>query len=211
VDVTRIADGLWRWTTPHPDWDEAGTGAAAWPRAVGCVYVESSEATVLIDPLVPDDPPQRERFYAALDRDVTRRGLPVTVLRSVTWHERSCQAIVDRYGAGTTAPSDVLVHEIGDPEGEQVFELMEYGALVVADVLVGSDVIDLAPGAVALCPPSWYDGSDDQRAWYRERSEDAVARLAARPIERVLVSHGTPVLSGGRAALAGAVALTRRS
>ena len=50
MDVLQLADGLWRWTAPHPN-------AANWPRfgppvppQVGCVYYEAPDAVVLIDP-----------------------------------------------------------------------------------------------------------------------------------------------------------------
>ena len=70
---SELAPGLWRWTAPHPNWREG----ADWEQEVGCVYYEAPDATVLIDPLVP---PERERFFEALDRDVERRGLPVSIL-----------------------------------------------------------------------------------------------------------------------------------
>src|SRR5438128_1127857 len=62
MDVLMIASGLWRWTAFHPEWKED----------VGCVYYASSEAVVLIDPLVPQE--AEERFWNALDRDVERAG-----------------------------------------------------------------------------------------------------------------------------------------
>jgi hypothetical protein len=58
-----------------------------------------------------------------------------------------------------------------------------------------------APVGVRVCPDSWLD----------ERSSPSSIRSALRPlldlpIERVLVSHGEPVLENGRAALEGALA-----
>ncbi len=209
MDVQRLADGLWRWTTPHPAWDADGIGAAIWPQDVGCVYYESPEATVLIDPLIPEHPTERARFLTALDDDVERRALPVAILRSVSWHERSCPELVARYAATMEAPPDVGVHPLGDPEGEVVFELPGHHTLVVADVLVGSDAIGKAPGAIALCPAIWQDGSDAQRTWWLAEAPRFVATLATHRLERVLVSHGTPVLADGSRLLAGAVALTR--
>ena len=47
------------------------------------------------------------RFLEALDRDVERRGLPVTVLLTVPWHERSITELVERYAAGDGAPAGV--------------------------------------------------------------------------------------------------------
>ena len=71
MDVTRFADGLWRWTTYYEEWRDE----------VGCVYYEAPDAIVLIDPLVPAEPSEKARFWKALDRDVARVGRPVHVLR----------------------------------------------------------------------------------------------------------------------------------
>jgi hypothetical protein len=68
VDVTQIEEGLWRWTTAHPEWKPGSD----WDRDVGCVYWETPEAVVLVDPLVPVDDQSRTRFLEALDRDVER-------------------------------------------------------------------------------------------------------------------------------------------
>ena len=81
--VTELATGLWRWTAPHPDWRPD----ADWPQEVGCVYAELPECVGLVDPLVPAG--EEGRFWEALDRDVERLGLPVRVLETVRWHERS--------------------------------------------------------------------------------------------------------------------------
>ena len=45
------------------------------------MYFETQGATVLIDPLVPPESP--ERFYEALDRDIDRLGQRVAVLLTV--------------------------------------------------------------------------------------------------------------------------------
>ena len=90
--VTELAPGLWRWTAPHPDWRPD----ADWPQEVGCVYAELSESVVLVDPLVPEG--EADRFWAALDRDVERLGVPVRVLETVRWHERSVDEVAGRYG-----------------------------------------------------------------------------------------------------------------
>ena len=44
-----------------------------------------------------------------------------------------------------------------------------------------------------------------RRAFYRERFAPTLAPLLELPCERVLVTHGEPVLSGGAAALRAAV------
>ena len=182
MTVDELAPGLWRWTASHPDWKEGDD----WEREVGCVYYEAPEATVLIDALVPHD---RERFLEALDRDVERRGLPVAVLLTVPWHERSSPELVERYAATNKVP--VGVEPFGVPEvDETLWWLPEHGTVVAGDALVGG-----ADG-IRVCPDSWLD----------ERSSPTSLRAALRPlldrpIERILVSHGEPVLLGGHAAL----------
>ncbi len=77
MDVHRIAPGLWRWTAYHEEWR----------KVVGSLYLETDEATVLFDPLVPRE--EEERFLEYLDADVTRAGGDVHILLTVYWHVRS--------------------------------------------------------------------------------------------------------------------------
>ena len=182
MNVLELAPGLWRWTAPHPDWKVGDD----WAQEVGCVYYEAPGATVLIDPLVP---PERDRFFEALDRDVERRGLPVAVLLTVPWHERSAAELMERYAAADEPPDGVEL--FGVPEvDETLWWLPEHAALVAGDVLLGTR------DGISVCPDSWLD----------RRSSPASVRAALeplldRPIERILVSHGEPVLAGGRAEL----------
>lgn len=182
AETIELAPGLWRWTAPHPDWKEGDD----WDQAVGCIYYEAPSTTVLVDPLVP---PERDRFLEALDRDVERRGLPVSILLTVPWHQRSAAELAERYREAAAAPAGVEAFALPEVE-ETLWWLPEHGALVAGDVLLG------APGGVRVCPDSWLD----------ERSSPSSLRAALLPllelpIERVLVSHGDPVLEGGHAAL----------
>ena len=193
MDVQEIADGLWRWTAPHPDWTPEEGGPDGWERDVGCVYYEAPGAVCLIDPLVPED--EAERFWRALDRDVERAGKPVAVILTVYWHSRSADEIAARYGASREPPAGVEVFPIDRGYEEVVFWLPEPRALVAGDALLGAP-----DGGVRLCPPSWRTKVDD--AVFRS----SLARLLELPVERVLVSHGEPVLENGRDALARALA-----
>ncbi len=188
--VDEIAPGLWRWTAPHPGWepDPEPESPADWPREVGCVYYEAPEAVVLIDPLLP---PEQATFFEALDRDVERLGLPVAILLTVSWHERSAAELAARYGAGRTAPDGVV--ELAVPSAEEtVYWLPEARTLVPGDVLIGA-----GHSGIRVCPESWLP---DGTGLPELRAE--LDPLLDLPLERILVSHGEPVLAGGRAALA---------
>ena len=210
MEVTRIADGLWRWSTYYGEWRDE----------VGSVYVEAEDAVVLVDPLVPEEAAEAERFWRALDTDVARAGVPVHVLVTVFWHARSSAEVVRRYdgrlhvASRARAAIERRTHAVTDvfrpgdrlpggvearPSGratEVVFWIPAHRTLVPGDVLLGAD-----GGGVRLCPESWLP-SGVGHAGLRE----ALRPLLDLPVERVLVSHGDPVLENGRAALARALA-----
>ena len=194
MQVTRIASGLWRWTGLHPDWTPADGGPEGWPREVGCVYFESPEAVVLIDPLIP--PEDGDRFLEGLDRDVERVARPVRILLTVEWHGRSARAIAERYGAqiGGEPPAGVEAFPV-PPVDETLCWLPAYGALATGDVLLGA-----AAGRVRVCPDSWLEGRSSP-----EEIRELLRPLLDRPLERLLISHGEPVLERGREALADAL------
>ena len=99
--VFRVREGLWRWTVAHPEWN----GATDWPEVVGSVYCETPEAIVVVDPLVPGEGPDAERFWRAFDADVQRLGLPVVVVLTCRWHARSAASFRARHGARVFAPA----------------------------------------------------------------------------------------------------------
>jgi hypothetical protein len=187
MDVQEIAPGLWRWTAPHPDWQEGGD----WEQEVGCVYCETAGATVLIDPLVP---PERERFFEALDRDVQRRGLPVSILLTCAWHSRSSGELAERYGVVVGSSVDGVVSLPFPIAKETMYLLPDHSALVTGDSLMGD-----GRGGVTVCPDTWLEGDAPELLRRDLRS------LLEFSIERVLVSHGEPVLENGRAALEAAL------
>ena len=191
MDVQRIADGLWRWTALHPNsanWPGHGPPV---PPEVGCVYYEAPDAVVLIDPLLP--PGEEEEFLAYLDRDVERLGLPVSIILTAAWHERSARVLRERYQATNRVPDTIERYPIeGAPEQQLAYFIRPHRALVVAEILVGD-----GRGGLALSPSP---ALEDRGAL--DRSLRTIAEL---PVELVLVSHGEPVCSGGRDALAEAL------
>jgi glyoxylase-like metal-dependent hydrolase (beta-lactamase superfamily II) len=209
MDAREIVPGLWRWSAYHEEWKQD----------VGCVYLETPDGVVLIDPLVPSDPAQRDHFLRSLDRDVDRiagaGGTQVHVLITVFWHTRSAREIVERYGGRVHAQSRARAAiarragEVADtfrpgdwlPGGVQalasgrstevVYWIPRHRALVAGDVILGGE-----DGRIRLCPESWLPAGTGHR-----ELRAALQPALELPIERILVSHGEPVLGGGREAL----------
>jgi hypothetical protein len=190
MDVLELAPGLWRWTARHPDWRN-WPGWPDTPEEVGCVYYEAPDAVVLIDPLIPGG--EEEEFLSHLDRDVARLGLPVEILLTAPWHERSSRILADRYGVKegvAPLPRGIEVFPIAGADEVQVaFFIRPHRALVVAEIFMGD-----GKGGLKLCPsPALLD---------REALDVSLEAITHLPVERVLCSHGDPVLSNGRKAVA---------
>ncbi|MBA3433220.1 MAG: hypothetical protein H0U08_03910 [Actinobacteria bacterium] len=207
MEVSQIAPGLWRWTGYHEEWKED----------VGSVFCETEDGVVLVDPLVP--PEDADRFWAALDRDVERVGGDVHVLVTVFWHTRGTTEIVDRYGARVWAPTTSraavarragIVTDAFRPgdrlpgaieafrtarRTEVVYWLPQHRALVPGDVLLGD-----GDAGLRMCPESWLPPSTGH-----SELAASLRPLLELPAERILVSHGSPVLADAGAALAAAL------
>jgi hypothetical protein len=187
--VQEIATGLWRWTGLHPAWTPANGGRDGGEQEVGCYFYEAPGSIVLFDPLVPME--DRDRFLEALDRDVERAAGPVRILLTVEAHRRSAAELVERYAA-TVAEVPADVELVLDRWDERVYWIPEHSALVLGDVVISR-------GTELEVPPAWV-GEEH----YAEVVE-GLRPLLELPIERVLVTHGEPVLENGGAALAAAL------
>jgi hypothetical protein len=206
LGVQEIERGLWRWTAPHPEWAPEAGNTGGWMEEVGSVYCELPGAILLIDPVVPDEPAAAARLWSALDRDVERLRRPVCVLCTVHWHRRGADAAIARYGAlDGVIPDGARSIPLGDPIGETAYALPRLRALVLGDVVLGGDAIEGEQReGLRICPPGWYGRNAAERSWYGGAGlRSALRRLAQEPVERVLVAHGTPLLSGGAEALRG--------
>jgi glyoxylase-like metal-dependent hydrolase (beta-lactamase superfamily II) len=188
--VDELAPGLRRWTAWREGWDED----------VGCVAVDTDDGLVLIDPL---DPPAEV-------------AEPAHVLVTVFWHDRSIKAlgaprvwaparsrqplenrgieVTDTVGDGL--PGGIVAFPTPRPS-EVVYWVPQGSAVVVGDVLLGAGAKPRATEEpLRLCPERWL-GTTQTHADLRA----ALAPLLELPVERVLVSHGAPVLENGRAEL----------
>jgi hypothetical protein len=190
--MEELEPGLWRWTAIHPDAeaDPKPGSPADWPPEVGSVAYVADDTLVLIDPLVPDE------LWPLLDE--LARDRRVLVLTTIGWHRRSRDAVVERYDASTSRarknlPSQVVPIPLRGA-GETMFWLPEVRTLVPGDRLLGDGA-----GGIRVCPDSWlkYLGGSIDASQLRT----LLAPLLDLPVERVLTSHGAPVLSHGREAL----------
>lgn len=192
----QLAGGLYRWLAPHPEWRE-GCG---WDRMVGSVLYEVSGMVALFDPLLPAE--GRDGFLAWLDELVA--GRPVTVLTTIRWHRRDRELLAERYAANATQawnviPPGVSARFLNGAE-EICFWLPGVESLVFGDCLVG-----VGEGGVALCPEDWLEEVPVDRRGLA----DLLEPLVKLPAQRLLVSHGEPVLHDGAAALVRAIRAAR--
>lgn len=203
TELRRIRPGLWRWTAGHPAWVPGAKpdSPSDWPRDVGCILLDATDATVLIDPLLPADD---QGFLARLDRHVEERGLPVSILTTIKWHRRSRDELESRYGARTSRAKEELPAGVEAKPirgaGETMFWLVEHRALVPGDRVMG-----VCDRGLRLCPESWLGYLPRDSRPSLSQVADRIRPLLDLPIEMVLVSHGEPVMHGGREALARAL------
>jgi hypothetical protein len=199
MQPVELASGLWRWSAPHPDWrpDAVAGSSADWPQEVGCALVETDRAAVFIDAMPPRD---EAAFWSWADRRCAERR--VFALTTIAFHRRSRDELVERYGAETSRakrslPSGIRAIPIRSAR-ETIFWLPEQRTLVPGDRIIGDE-----RGGLRICPDSWlaYLPSRILAADLRE----LLRPLLELPVERVLVSHGAPVLAGGHRALARAL------
>jgi hypothetical protein len=116
----------------------------------------------------------------------------VVVLTTLAPHRRSRDQVVQRYGASTSRAKRNLPPGVQSivlrGAGETMFWLPEHRTLIPGDRILGAP-----DGGLRLCPESWL-------YWVRVNRDELrtlLMPLLKLPIERVLVSHGEPVLSGG--------------
>jgi len=163
---------------------------------VGSVLYELPDAVAFIDPLLPSE--GREQLLRWLDGRIA--GRPVSILTTIRWHRRDREELAERYRWTTSRAWNVVPAGIKPQPlrgaGETLFWLPAVAALVAGDRLIGD-----ASGGLSLCPESWLDHVRVDRAGLAQ----LLRPLADLPVERVVVSHGEPVLRGGRAALARAI------
>ena len=193
--MLEVAAGLHRWTAWHDHWKED----------VGSLAVKTNDGLVLIDPI---DPPRE-------------LATPDHVLVTVYWHGRSSGElsarrvwastrsnqplknrgieVTDAFRAGDELPGGIRAFQTAR-SAEVVYWLPDQRALVVGDVLLGAGAKPRPTSdPLRLCPERWLGKGT------HEELRKTLRPLLELPVERVLVSHGVPILSDGKHALAAAL------
>jgi hypothetical protein len=204
--MEELGQDLWRFTARHPDWHPKGFG-----DEVASFALRDEDGLVLVDPLVGD-----QADLEALDALVDG---PVTIFVTIPYHTRSAGDLARRWERvevlghpaveaklppGTPfraiAPGDRLPHDaeafsIGRPRRRELpLHLPRARALAFGDAVVGAE------GGLRV----WGQGERSER-WYRERLRPTLEPLAELDVDRVLVTHGPPVLRHGARALLAAL------
>jgi len=179
--------------------------------------LRDGEDTILDDPLAR---PENVPLLAALDEIVTGS---VRILVTTPFHVRGSELLWRRWRdrdevtifgheqcahpvrlgdcpafrplcGGETLEGGVRVHTIGKPKrAEMPLELPSHRALAFGDSVLEID------GELRV----WEKvDSDRRRTWYEERFLPTLEALTRLDVERVLVTHGEPVLHDGASALA---------
>jgi hypothetical protein len=196
-----IAPGLHYWTARHPDWHPG-----EWGAEVGSYAAVTDGELLLVDPLDPSDDLLRDR---------------VSILITIGYHVRSAEELWRRwhgdvsvriYGPpqagkrlpakafaelkpGEEGPAGVRAFGIGRPRrGERPLWLPSHNALAFGDALVTN-----LEGELRM----WIQDplNEEREAFYRERFAPTLAPLLELPVERVLVTHGPPVVKNAAAEL----------
>ena len=189
--MKEIAPGIWHWKAKHPKIGmEVSSYFLSGPR-------------VLLDPLAPDDVPDR----------LEELGPPAQILLTNRHHYRDCQKLHERFGCGIRAPRPGM-HEFGD---DQPVEPYDFGEGLADGAVTAHEVGGICPDEAALYISSAsalavadgvisYDGlrfvpdnlmdepertKDELRAAYR----GLAAELA---FDNLLPAHGEPVIGKAR-------------
>jgi hypothetical protein len=202
--LEELAPGLWQFNQPRLGIPPMSTA-----------YVLHDElGTILVDPLARE----RDVVLEALDRLVRGR---VRILVTIPFHVRGSELLWRRWRdrhevtifghaqclsrlddgsgfqaleGGETLDGGIRVHTFGRPQrSEMPFQLPSHRALAFGDTVLEIDG-DLRVWAEV--------DTDRRRAWYEERFLPTLRPLTELDVERVLVTHGRPVVRDGARKLA---------
>jgi hypothetical protein len=209
-----LAEDLWRWTARHPEWHPGEFG-----REVASFALRAGDESILIDPLLPAEP---EPVLGLIERILGER---LTILVTIPYHVRSSEDLWRRFRdravttirghpacakrlsddsgfqpleSGVELPAGVTAHPIGRPRRfETPLHIPSHRALAFGDAVAE------VHGALRVWAQRRVD--EDVVRFHRERFNPTLEPLLELDVERVLVTHGEPVLRDGRAQLEAAL------
>jgi hypothetical protein len=200
-----VADGIWHWQSPHPDWNDEQW----WPQQVSSYAIEVDGELLLFDPLaVPQELASRATAVVLTapyhERDARSLALPVHTPPADTWEDW-----VEKFGVDPDRvrgmESDDLAwlragegeghfHGPGDwPFGIRAFAGREDNDLVlwlptINAIVTGDSLADFGEGlAIQL---------GGRMHVTREDVAERLRPLLDLPIELVLPAHGAPTDRG---------------
>ena len=208
--LAELAPGLWRF----------GAARNGIPTTMTGYALRDGEDTILVDPVVAA---KDEPLLAALDEIAHGR---VRILVTTPFHVRGSELLWSRWRGrheitifgheycatrlddrsafrplrgGETLDGGVHAHPIGQPRRAEIpFELPSHRALAFGDTVLEID------GELRVWPRD--RDIEQRRTWYEERFLPTLDPLTRLDVERVLVTHGEPVVHDGAHALAAALA-----
>jgi hypothetical protein len=210
----KLAADLWRWTARHPEWHPGEFG-----REVASFALRTGDDTILIDPLLPPEPGE------VLDLIDAELGERLTIVITVPYHVRSSEEIRARFHTradtsiwghpacakrlddtagfkelepGVELPAGITAHAIGKPRRHEMpLHLPSHKALAFGDAVAEVD------GELVV----WANAKVDKKVerFHRERFNPTLEPLLELGFERVLVTHGEPVMKDGRKQLEAAL------
>ncbi len=233
--MDEIAPGIWRWTARHPEWHTriewghevasfALVGDSAPALGGSAPALDRSGALALVDPLLPaPGSAAGAQIDRALER-LAREAAQLDIMITIPYHARSAEELLGRYRdalpttiwghravarrfrnpatvlreiePGEAVGAGALALAIGKPRRfETPLYFPAHRALAFGDAVIGID------GGLRV----WQQSSTDP-VWHDQVFVPTLRPLLDLDVERVLVTHGPPVLHGGRKALESAMA-----
>jgi hypothetical protein len=218
--MNEIAPGIWRWTARHPEWHTR----IEWGHEVASFALAGGGALALVDPLLPAaDSATRAEVDRALEQ-LAREAAQLDIMITIPYHARSAEELFVRYREAL--PTAIWGHravakrfrdaatvlreiEPGRPVGDGALALAigkprrfetplyfaAHRALAFGDAVIGID------GGLRI----WQQASTDP-IWHDRVFVPTMLPLLDLDVERVLVTHGPPVLRDGHEALRAAMA-----
>jgi hypothetical protein len=216
--MERIAPRIWRWTARHPEWRTR----TEWGHEVAS-FALIGDGLVLVDPLLPaPGSPTRAEVARGLER-LARDAGRLDIMITIPYHARSAEELYVRYRdalptviwghravarrftdpatplqviePGRPVAGSALALPIGKPRRfETPLYFAEHRALAFGDAVIGFE------GTLRV----WQQASTDPH-WHDHVFLPTMRPLLELDVERVLVTHGPPILHDGREALGDAL------